>query len=232
MDFPYAEIERKIGYTFKNKALLKEAFTHSSYAHRYGGPNNERLEYLGDAVLQFAVTEWQYRKDKNATEGRMTASRQRLVCKDALDSAIDGLHVWEYLRSAGTEYNVKGKAKSSLFEAIIAAIYLDGGYQAAKKFVLVHGNLKLDVTANNPKGDLKEFLEKIGEQEPRYESEKTGKDNAPLFHCTAFAMGEAAKGSGKTKKEAEAVAAYRLLHELERKNIKNIKNIKTKNIKE
>ena len=115
MDFPYAEIERKIGYTFKNKALLKEAFTHSSYAHRYGGPNNERLEYLGDAVLQFAVTEWQYRKDKNATEGRMTASRQRLVCKDALDSAIDGLHVWEYLRSAAVSFTLTAWQSSSTY---------------------------------------------------------------------------------------------------------------------
>ena len=83
MDFPFAEIERKIGYTFRNKSLLKTAFTHSTYANRYREKSNERLEYLGDAVLQLIVTEWQFRKDSQATEGKLTARRQKLVCKDA-----------------------------------------------------------------------------------------------------------------------------------------------------
>lgn len=216
--FPYQEIEAKLGYTFKRKQLLEEAFTHSSYANRYGGKNNERLEYLGDSVLQLVVTEWQYRKDKNASEGKLTAKRQKLVCKDALDTAIDGLGVWEYLRASGTQYNIRGKAKSSLFEAITAAIYLDGGYMAAKRFILAHGNIRFDVTEGNPKGDLKEFLEKRGEQEPRYEVEQSGKDNAPIFHCNVYAMGATARGDGRTKKEAEATAASRLLWELKRNN--------------
>ena len=216
--FPYQEIEAKLGYTFKRKQLLEEAFTHSSYANRHGGKDNERLEYLGDAVLQLVVTEWQYKKDKHASEGKLTAKRQKLVCKDALDTAIDGLGVWEYLRASGTQYNIRGKAKSSLFEAITAAIYLDGGYMAAKRFILEHGNIRFDVTEGNPKGDLKEFLEKRGEQEPRYEVEQSGKDNAPIFHCNVYAMGATARGDGRTKKEAEATAASRLLWELKRNN--------------
>lgn len=216
--FPHGEIEKKIGYTFKDKELLKQAFTHSSYSNRYGGKNNERLEYFGDAVLQFVVTEWQFLKDKNANEGKLTGKRQKLVCKDALDSAVDALGIWNYLLSSGTEYNVKGKAKSSLFEAVIAAIYLDGGYKAAKSFILKHANINFDVQVGNPKGDLKEYLEKRGEPNARYDVEKTGKDNAPLFHCTAYALGENAKGDGKTKKEAETTAAARLLWELTRKN--------------
>ena len=214
--FPYQEIEAKLGYTFKRKQLLEEAFTHSSYAHRHGGKNNERLEYLGDSVLQLVVTEWQYKKDESASEGKLTAKRQKLVCKDALDTAIDGLGVWEYLRASGTQYNIRGKAKSSLFEAITAAIYLDGGYAAAKRFILAHGNIRFDVTEGNPKGDLKEFLEKRGEKEPRYQVEQSGKDNAPIFHCNAYAMGATARGEGRTKKEAEATAASRLLWELKR----------------
>ena len=216
--FPVEEIEEKLGYTFKNKALLKEAFTHSSYSGRYGGKNNERLEYLGDSVLQLVVTEWQYKKDKTATEGKLTARRQKLVCKDALDTAVDALGVWGYLLASGTQYNIRGKAKSSLFEAITAAIYLDGGYKAVKRFILEHGNLRLDVNEGNPKGDLKEYLEKRGEKEPRYEIEQSGKDNSPIFHCNVYALGENARGDGKTKREAEATAASRLLYELKNKN--------------
>ena len=72
---PIAKIEEKIGYVFRNKSLLEEAFTHSSYANRYGVNSNERLEYLGDSVLQLVVTEWQFRKDNQATEGKLTAAR-------------------------------------------------------------------------------------------------------------------------------------------------------------
>ena len=216
-DFPFAEIENKIGYTFHNKKLLEQAFTHSSYSNRYGVPDNERLEYLGDAVLQLVVTEWQYRNETHLAEGKLTAKRQKLVCKDALDSAVDALGVWGYLLASGTEYNVRGKAKSSLFEAVTAAIYLDGGYKKAKQFILEHGNVRFDVQVGNPKGELKEFLEKRGEKEPLYEVEKTGKDNSPYFHCTVYALGENAKGEGRTKKEAEATAAARLLWELERR---------------
>ena len=214
MDFPYAEIEKKIGYVFRNKALLLQAFTHSSYTHRNGGENNERLEYLGDTVLQLVITEWQYFADKDAHEGKLTSQRQKLVCKNALDSAVDALDVWRYLRWEGTENNVQGKAKSSLFEAITASVYLDGGYKNAKKFVLEHGNVRVNKETGNPKGELKEFLEKRGLGAPRYEVEKTGKDNAPIFHCEVYALGASARGDGKTKKEAEATAAARLLWEI------------------
>ena len=213
MAFEIETIEKKLGYTFRNKSLLRTAFTHISYANRYQEKSNERLEYLGDAVLQLVVTEWQFRKEPTASEGKLSSKRQKLVCKDALDSAVDGLGVWEHLLAVGSEYNVKGKAKSSLFEAIVAAIYLDGGYKAAKKFILEHGNVNFDVQEGNPKGELKEYLEKRGLGEPRYEIEKTGKDNAPHFRCTVSALGASARGEGKTKKEAESTAAARLLWE-------------------
>ena len=107
------ELEERIGYTFQDKSLLQEAFTHISYAHVYNAKSNERLEYLGDTVLQLIVTEWQYQQDKTANEGQLTRQRQKLVCKDALDSAVDGLGVWEYLLAVGTQYNIKGKAKAN-----------------------------------------------------------------------------------------------------------------------
>ena len=218
MSFPHAEIEQKLGYTFKNKALLEEAFTHSTYSHLFGGKHNDRMEYLGDAVLELVVTEWQYGKDEKVTAGKMTSQRQKLVCKDALDSAVDALGVYGYLRYKGTEYNLKGKPKSSLFEAIVAAIYLDGGYARAKKFILKHGNLKLDIKTGNATGELKEFLEKRGQPQAIAEITRTGKDNAPHFYCKLRAMGEEAQGDGKTKKEAIATASARLLWELKKKN--------------
>ena len=213
----YEEIEKILGYTFKDKTLLLEAFTHVTYASQNNCPHNDRLEYLGDAVLQLVVSEWQYKKDSTATAGKMTAERQKLVCQNALDSAVDALGIWKYLLYKGTMQNLHGKPKSSLFEAVVAAIYLDGGYKAASKFIIKYGNLSAGRPMENTKGELKELLEKYGEQPPRYVTEKYGKDHAPIFNCVAYALGESAKGQGKSKKEAETVAAARLLWEIKKK---------------
>ncbi|MBP3434557.1 MAG: hypothetical protein J6K50_04705 [Clostridia bacterium] len=215
--FPVSEVEKRIGYVFHNKNLLEEAFTHSTYAHLHGGRDNDRLEYLGDAVLELVVTEWQFRGDPQASAGKLTGERQKLVCKNALDTAIDGLGVWGYLLFEGSEENLKGKPKSSLFEALTAAIYLDGGYKAAKAFILEHGNLGCAKEETNHIGLLKEFLEKRGQAMPQEQMERSGRDNAPTFHCTLTALGESAEGEGKTKREAKATASARLLWELQKK---------------
>lgn len=214
MDFPVEKVEEKIGYVFKDKRLLVEAFTHSSYANQYNEKSNERLEYLGDAVLQLVVTEWQYALLSTASEGVMTRERQRLVCKNALESAVDALGVERYLRVYGKRANVGEKTTSSLFEAVVGALYLDGGYKSAKAFILKHGNLSIDKRDENHKGALQEFLQGIGQPPPVYKTVKTGPDHAPTFRTEAFAMGESAKGEGRTKKEAESVSAERLLWEL------------------
>ena len=214
MAFPIEEIEKKLGYEFQNKALLQTAFTHSSYSNTYGRKNNERLEYLGDSVLQLVVTEWQFLRDRDAREGKLTAERQKLVCKDALDSAIDGLGIMRYLLAAGGEENVGEKAKSSLFEAVTAAIYLDGGYEQAKKFVYAHGNLDVVNENRNSIGELKEYLESMGRADAEYDFWQSGKDHAPIFKCEVRALGEKAIGEGKSKKEAKSIAAARLLGEL------------------
>ena len=113
--FPYTDIEKKIGYIFRDKSLLKEAFTHSTYANAHGGKDNERMEYLGDAVLQLVVTEWQYARDTQASEGVLTRERQKLVCQSALDSAVDALDVRKYLLVSGSKANIEQKTTSSLF---------------------------------------------------------------------------------------------------------------------
>lgn len=217
MSFPYAEIENIIGYTFREKALLKQAFTHSTYAHAQGGEDNERMEYLGDAVLQLIVTDWQYHSDAKASEGELTKERQLLVCENALDTAVRKLGLDKYLLLTGGKANVGKKTVSSLFETVTAAIYLDGGYAAAKEFIFRHAILKSQDVADNPKGALQEYLQSMGEQPPVYSFEKEGKDNAPIFRVKATALGQTAEGEGGNKKQAEAKAAAALLKALAKK---------------
>ena len=232
MRFPYEEAEDKLGYRFKDKELLKESFTHSTYANKYGGRDNERMEYLGDSVLQLIVTEWQYQTRKNASEGELTKERQKLVCEDALFDAVGDLDIENYLLTYGGRANVGKKTISSLFETVVAAIYLDGGYGAAKKFVLEHGLLGEIAEVRNPKGALQEFLQQRGEELPVYRVEKKGKDKAPVFRAEVEALGLSAVGRGKSKRAAEQEAAsilYDKLTDRAREEAKKTKNEKRKN---
>lgn len=213
-EFPYTEIEERIGYQFTNKQLLKQAFTHSTYANTYGGEDNERMEYLGDAVLQMVVTEWQYEQPAKS-EGVMTRERQKLVCEEALDEAVRRLGVQRQLLIVGGKANVGRKTVSSLFETLTAAIYLDGGYQEAKAFIFQHGGLAAQEAENNWKGALQEYLQKRGENIPEYHSKKTGKDNAPIFRCQATALGKRTYGEGASKRLAEQQAAKALLEAIQ-----------------
>jgi ribonuclease-3 len=232
MLFPYQTIEEKINYVFQDKDLLIEAFTHSTFANKYGGKDNERMEYLGDAVLQMAVTEWQYARDKRADEGDLTKERQKLVCEDALYQAVLALNVKEYLRIVGSSANVGKKTISSLFETIVAAIYLDGGYAAAKAFILRFGIHQESTCEKNAKGDLQEFLQKRGEDMPIYSTEKQGKDNEPIFTAIVTAMELSAEGKGKSKRLAEQAAAEKLLQILKEKIAFENSKAKSSNAKE
>ena len=207
MKFPCAKIEEKLGYTFQNKSLLEEAFTHSSYANAHGGKDNERMEYLGDSVLQLVVTRWQYDTFPKATEGELTKLRQKLVCEDALYDAVTELGLEEHLLLAGGKDNIGKKTVSSLFETVLAAIYLDGGYENAERFVLSRVLLSKTQAQKNPKGALQEYVQERGDALPVYETKKTGKDNAPQFSATVTALGKRAEGLGGSKKTAEQNAA-------------------------
>ena len=211
MTFELKESEKRIGYTFRNKELLITAFTHSTYANVHGGEDNERLEFLGDSVLQMVVSEALYfrrEKDRALHEGEMTVLRQMMVRKEALLDAVERLGLKDFLLIEGGEANVGDKTVSSLFETVTAAIYLDSGYRAAKKFI--SDNLVFRVERNF-KGELQELLQKRGEHTPQYVLEKEGKDNNPLFVCHATASGVQAEGSGKSKAAAEQAAAKKLL---------------------
>lgn len=212
MSFPVTDIEKKIGYTFRNGELLKTAFTHSTYFNANGGSeSNERMEFLGDAVLELIVSEQLYfreEKGRKLTEGEMTQSRQKAVCKEALLEAAERLELGKYLLIEGSAANVGEKTISSLFETVTAAVFLDGGYSAAERFVLK--NLKIS-RSENYKGKLQEFLQAQKKERPMYEISKQGADNDPLFFCRASADGRTAEGEGKTKTAAQQQAARALL---------------------
>lgn len=210
------EIEKKLGYVFRDKALLRLAFTHSTYANTYGGEDNERLEYLGDAVLELIVSERQY-SESDKRPGAMTEERQRLVSKNALLAAVENLDIKRYLRFAGRAENVGAKAVSSLFETVTAAIWLDGGYASAGEFVLKHIR---DCAEENYKKILQELDR--GKWQPVYtETGKTGPDNAPVFTFKVTVKdGRFAEGKGADSVSAQQRAAENLLKILKREGNK------------
>ncbi len=164
------ELEDKIGYQFKNKNLLLQALTHSSYANegKKHGRNNERLEFLGDSVLSVIVAKHLFLKYKDIPEGELTKLRASLVCEKALDVFAQQLGLGEYLRLGKGEEMTGGRNRPSIladaFEAVIAALYLDGGYQAAQKFVLSFIPENLDVKSANQLADYKTTLQEIIQQ--------------------------------------------------------------------
>ena len=213
----FSEIEKKIGYRFKDKRLLEEAFTHKTYAHLHGGKDNERVEFLGDTVLQFAITDYLYRKYPDKNEGALTRLRAELVCEEALLGVVEAMGLDSYLRLEGSSANVGNKTFSSLFETVTGAIYLDSGYEEAKAFIFRSGLIENGEKrkGKDAKSRLQEYLQSLGEKPPVYVCEKEGKDNAPTFRCTAIAVGKQAKGEGKSKKKAEQQSAERLLRLLQ-----------------
>ena len=132
--------EKSIGYTFKDKELLKTCFTHSSYSNMLKMKSgeevehNKRLEWLGDAVLQLYVTDKLYHENAAAV-GELTTLRQTYVSEEALTPNEKKLELTEYMRHSGGKDNVEGKTLSNLFEAVVGALYLDGGYREAKRFL-------------------------------------------------------------------------------------------------
>ena len=196
------EAESALGYVFKDKQLLKTCFTHKSYSNAFGGDNNERLEFLGDAVLQLYVSETLFRASKE-DEGKLTDRRKNYVSKEALNGAEKALDLMRFLRLSGKAENVGDKTPSSLFEAVTAGIYLDGGIEEVKLFL--QKNLSETKTLNY-KSLLQELVQEREKRTPDYSV--TEVDGGYL--CTARALQNSAQGRGKSKSEAETEAAQKL----------------------
>lgn len=220
------ELETKLGYRFKNRQLLKNALTHSSYANENKGegmPSNERLEFLGDSVLGFAAAKHLYAMQPALPEGRMTRLRAELVCEQSLYGVARDLELGRYLRMGHGEEKNGGRERPSILadavEAVIAAIYLDGGMEPAERFIesMVLSPESVEAHhASDYKTELQELVQQKPDQLLRYiAAGESGPDHRKLFLSDVSLNGEIiGSGSGKTKKEAEQAAAREALKKL------------------
>ena len=206
----YRAAERAIGYQFHDHELLITCFTHKSYANAFGGEHNERLEFLGDAVLGLVVSDMLFRGHSNADEGDLTNRRKQYVSKDALTPIAEKLDLMRYLRISGGKENLGAKTPSSLFEAVVAGIYLDGGLKEAEKFLSAH--LKFAAMIDY-KTALQEYVQARSKATPEYFDER---ETAGGYVCSVRALGKTAEGEGASKKAASASAAKRLLELLQK----------------
>ena len=221
----YSEFEAKLGYTFRNKALLENALTHSSYANEHrrdGESSNERLEFLGDAVLGLVSAEYLFRTYPNRPEGELTKLRASLVCEEALFDFAKQLDLGSFVKLGKGEYQNGGNKRPSIlsdaFEAVLAAIYLDGGIEPARSMVLrfVKEDLKhrSKISFKDYKTKLQEVIQKNPEERLEYVlvGEK-GPDHDKEFEVEIRLNSNViASGKGRSKKAAEQDAAHGALN--------------------
>jgi ribonuclease-3 len=223
-----SQLENKLNINFKNKDLLKQALTHRSYLNEhpnYEGGSNERLEFLGDTVLNFLTSSHLYKNYPHAPEGDLTNFRSYLVSTKSLGKAAKKLGLGKYLRLARGEDEGGGRKNISLladtFEAVLGAIYLDRGLLVALKFVkknlLLHLSEAIKSKAyKDPKSCLQEIVQKKFKLSPIYKVlEEKGPDHAKIFIVGAWIKQEmVASGEGKNKQEAEEAAAQAALEKI------------------
>jgi ribonuclease-3 len=217
----FSELEQRLGHTFTKIDLLVEALTHRSYLneHReYAGSHNERLEFLGDAVLELAVTDFLFKKFPAKPEGDLTAYRASLVNTVSLAETAQVLDINEFLMLSKGEAKDTGRARDVIladaFEAIIGAIYLDAGYAATETFIAKNLYSKIDlVIENRSYQDAKSRFQEVAQEKksttPNYETlSEVGPDHDKVFVVGVFIGDkEIARGEGKSKQEAERKAA-------------------------
>lgn len=223
MDF--TGFQKKIGHSFTNERLLEQAFTHRSYLNEnreLGREHNERLEFLGDAVLELVVTEFLYAKYPEKPEGELTAFRAALVNTQSIGDAATSLGMNEYLLLSRGEARDTGRARqiilANAFEALIGALYLDGGYESAQKFIADQLFGKTDEVVEkrlwqDAKSRLQEIAQELSGITPKYELlNQTGPDHNRQFVVGAYIGNEKiATGEGHSKQEAEQDAAQKAL---------------------
>lgn len=221
----FSKFERKVKIQFKDKTLLKQAFVHRSYVNEHpklGFSHNERMEFLGDAVLELAVTEYLYKKYPDATEGDLTSYRASLVNAVTLGTAATELGMNEYLLLSKGETKDTGRARQDIlantYEAFIGAIYLDQGYVKANKFIAesIFGRIDEIIKKGLWKDAKSAFQEKAQDHvgiTPVYKVlSEAGPDHDKQFTTGVFLKGEiVAEGRGKSKQDAEQEAAQNAL---------------------
>jgi ribonuclease III len=223
------ELQGSLGYRFSKPELLKLAVTHPSVAHETTAqiPHNQRLEFLGDAVLGLVLTQELYERFHTVSEGPLTKARAQMVNRRSLAEQARRFQLGEFLILSRGEESSGGREKQSAladgFEAVLGAIFLDGGFEAARNFILkcfrdAFGHLTRIPNIDNPKGELQEMLQARSIDAPQYQTTSvTGPDHDRLFECAVFHEGrELGRGKGKSKKSAESEAALAALRNLQK----------------
>lgn len=215
------ELQNRIGYSFKDESLLKLALTHSSYSNevkvnKYG--NYERLEFLGDAVLELTSSLYFYHKYPEMNEGGLTKLRSSLVCEQALAYSARQFGLQEFILLGKGEEHTGGRDRDSIvsdvFEAVLGAIYLDSGFDEANAFVTeyVLKDLEKRQLFYDAKTILQERVQADGKKLEYQLVSETGPDHDKVFVSNALIDGQVmGTGSGKSKKQAEQSAAYEVL---------------------
>ena len=216
------KIEKNIGYTFKNKELLKTALTHTSYANEHAVQSNEKLEFLGDSILEFVSSEYMYNKYTNLKEGEMTKVRATVVCEKSLYKIATLHNFSDFLYLGKSEIMTGGNKRPAILadsvEAVIAAMFIDGGLEPAKKFIIENLKNEIEIATKHVgqkdyKTVLQEELQKNGDVKIEYKIIKeSGPDHDKTFEAEVSLNGRVlATGVGKSKKEAEMQAAKKAL---------------------
>lgn len=216
-------LEENLNYSFKNEKLLMNALTHSSYANevRNGISSNERLEFLGDSVLSIIVSEYLYKKFPNLPEGELTKLRASLVCEKSLCGFSRELELGKYLQLGKGEDKGGGRERDSIladaFEAVLAAMYLDGGFEVAKnhamRFIVEELKRVDDEVFKDYKTALQEIIQRNPEESVTYIlTNESGPDHNKIFEVEVrLNSNTIGKGKGKNKKQAEQSAAKEAL---------------------
>ncbi len=221
------EMEEKLGYVFANQDLLLNALIHRSYVNEHrecSMPANERLEFLGDSVLGLVVADYLYHRLPSYPEGQLSQLRSKLVEAATCAKYLQKLQMSDYILLGRGERMTEGRSKTSIladaFEAIVGAIFLDGGLPIAKSFLLCHfeeeANEAIGSPPRNYKAELQDYTQKKFQCTPVYQvAEESGPDHAKQFHILVYIQEkESGFGIGKTKKEAEQRAAFDALSKL------------------
>jgi len=221
------ELQQRLGYHFRDESLLRLALTHPSVAHEndVASPHNQRLEFLGDSLLGLVLSQALYQKMPGADEGALTQSRAKLVNARSLSGHGRALDLGSHLILSRGEEHTGGRERPSAladaFEALLGAVFLDGGFEAARAVILREFSLKIGESGGmtgieNPKGELQELLQSYSPHAPEYQLVgASGADHARDFECAVLHKGvELARGRGKSKKIAESEAAVAALEKL------------------
>ena len=219
------ELEQSIRYKFKNHELLEIALTHKSYANEYGIQSNEKFEFLGDSILEFISSKYLFSNYKNLREGELSKTRATVVCEESLFEVAKRHNIAQYIKLGRSERANHGNESQSILvdsiEAIIAAIYFDGGLEEAEKFIIDNLKDAMEVASKNVgvkdyKTVLQEELQKNGNVQIQYRViEEKGPDHNKTFVSEVTLNGKVlAQGEGTSKKHAEMEAAKKALESI------------------